>query len=72
MVDRLWIVKREFKESGNCFACGTYKHTTYFYDWYKHPAIRLLFDKKDRYNGKICLKCAKRETGTKPRSDLNI
>ena len=72
MGDKLWIAKRESKESGNCYACGTYKNRAYFYDWYTHPAIRHLFDKKDWYNGKICLKCAKRETGTKPRSDLKI
>ena len=59
------IVKRKKKESGVCFACGTHKLNTYFYDWYKHKAIERLFEKKDRYNGKICLKCAKREAGNK-------
>tara|TARA_R100000278_G_C5402558_1_gene140101 strand:- start:185 stop:397 length:213 start_codon:yes stop_codon:yes gene_type:complete len=60
-----YLAKRKKKEVGVCYACGTRKVNAYFYDWYKHPAIALLFEEKDRYNGKICLKCAKREAGNK-------
>ena len=63
--DSPWLEKRNHKESGRCCACGTRKYNAFFYDWYVHPAVRHLFDKKDWYNGKICLKCAKREIGTK-------
>ena len=59
------LVKRKTKEIGVCYACGTYKHKTYFYDWYVNPAIRGLFKEIDWYIGKICLKCAKREAGNK-------
>ena len=65
-----YINKRKDKEVGVCYACGTYKHKAFFYDWYVHPAIKSLFKEKDWYIGKICLKCAKREAGNKHRDVL--
>lgn len=64
-----WITKRAYKETDVCSACGTCKMNAYFYDWYKHPAVSKLF--KDTYNGKICLKCARRESGTKHQEGIN-
>ena len=64
------IVKRKYKEVGVCCACGTYKHKTIFYDWYIHPAIKSLFREDEWHKGMICLKCARREAGTKHRKKL--
>lgn len=64
-----WISKRDKKETGKCCACGTYKMNAQFYDWYSHPCISKLL--QDKYHGKICIKCAKREAGTKHFKDLN-
>ena len=64
------IVKRKYKEVGVCCACGTYKHKAIFYDWYVHPAIKSLFRKDEWHIGMICLKCARREAGTKHRNKL--
>lgn len=58
-----WIVKQPRKQQNKCCACGTYKVNAQFYDWYVHPCISGLF--KDTMIGIICIKCAKREAGTK-------
>ena len=65
-----YISKRKDKEVGVCCACGTYKHKTIFYDWYVNPAIKSLFREDEWHIGIICLKCAKREAGTKHRKNL--
>ena len=65
-----YINKRKDKEVGVCYACGTYKHKAFFYDWYVHPAIKSLFKEEVWYKGKICLKCARREAGNKHKDKL--
>ena len=52
-----WIVKGK-KITGKCECCGTYKMNFQTYKWYSLFDSRLLLEH-------ICLKCAKRELGSK-------
>ena len=52
------IIVKGIKKTGKCECCGDYKMNSQTYKWYS------LFDSKLLHEH-ICLKCAKRELGSK-------
>ena len=57
-----WLLRKDKKQTRVCSSCGTYKMNAMFYDWYHHPALSFL---GERRIGVICTPCANREAGSK-------
>ena len=57
-----WLLPRDKKEARACDSCHSYKLQAIFFDWYPHPSLSFL---GDRRIGVICTPCAKREAGSR-------